>query len=46
MTNVRRLVVTTLLASFLGGCIVHTRRPCRTECFWQNGRKICEKRCN
>jgi hypothetical protein len=45
MTKIRMLVVAALLAS-TASCIVHTARPCRTECWWSHGRKVCEKRCN
>lgn len=46
MTKMRLLVVTALLTSTLAGCIVHRARPCRTECWWSHGRRVCEKRCN
>ncbi len=35
-----------MLATLLTSCIFHSRsRPCRTECFWEKGRRVCEKRC-
>jgi hypothetical protein len=46
MNKTRLFVVTALLAATISGCIVRTARPCRTECWWDHGRKICERRCN
>jgi entry exclusion lipoprotein TrbK len=41
-----RLIITALLASLLTGCFVETRpRPCHTDCWWEHGRRICERRC-
>ena len=44
MKKKRLIVVAALLVSTLAGCFVASR-PCRTECFWDHGRRICEKRC-
>jgi hypothetical protein len=42
----RFVAMAVLIASFATGCFVETRhRPCRTDCWWENGRRICEKRC-
>jgi hypothetical protein len=46
MTKIRMIVVAALLASTAAGCIVRTARPCRTECWWSHGQRVCEKRCN
>ena len=45
MTKIRLFVVAALLASSVTGCIVRTARPCRTECYWSHGHRVCEKRC-
>jgi hypothetical protein len=41
----RMIVVAALLASTIAGCIFYDH-PCRTECFWDHGRRICERRCH
>jgi hypothetical protein len=45
MTKTRVFVVATLLAATLSGCWFRAARPCRTECWWDHGRRVCEKRC-
>ncbi len=46
MTRSRLFVVGTLIAAFATSCFVETRpRPCRTDCWWEHGRRVCEKRC-
>jgi len=46
MKTVKILVVAALLGSFATSCFVETRpRPCRTDCWWEHGRRVCEKRC-
>ncbi len=44
MKNIKILVVAALVASSLASCFVE--RPCRTECFWDHGRRVCERRCH
>lgn len=44
MKKKQMIVVAALLVSTLTGCFFYSR-PCRTECFWDHGRRICEKRC-
>jgi hypothetical protein len=44
MSKIRLLVVAALLAS-TASCVVREARPCRTECWWSHGRRVCEKRC-
>jgi len=39
-----RLGLLAVVASMLGSCVVRSR-PCHTECWWDHGRKICERRC-
>jgi hypothetical protein len=46
MTKTRLFAAAILLAATVSGCIVRTRRPCHTECWWDHGRRVCEKRCN
>ena len=42
MKKTRFLVITTLVASLLSGCIIHTHnRARREECHWDHGRKVC-----
>jgi hypothetical protein len=42
----RWIAAAVLLVSLGTGCFVETRhRPCRTDCWWDHGRRICEKRC-
>jgi hypothetical protein len=46
MSKTRLVVVAALLASILTSCFVETRaRPCRTDCWWEHGRRVCERRC-
>jgi hypothetical protein len=45
MKNFRLVVVLALLAGSLSSCIVHTRPACRTDCWWDHGRRVCERRC-
>jgi hypothetical protein len=44
MSKTRLALVAVLLAATAAGCIVRAR-PCRTDCWWSNGRQICERRC-
>jgi len=46
MSKSRLFVVGALIATFATSCFVETRpRPCHTDCWWDHGRRICEKRC-
>jgi hypothetical protein len=45
MNKTRIFVVAALLAATITGCIVRTSRPCRTECWWDHGQRVCERRC-
>ena len=45
MQKLKWLVAGTLIAGFISGCIVHTRRACHDECWWDHGRRVCERRC-
>jgi hypothetical protein len=45
MQKIRLIVVAALLTATAAGCIVRTARPCRTECWWQHGHRVCAKRC-
>jgi len=40
----RRLLVVLVIAA-IAGCVVRDGRPCRTDCWWDHGRKVCERRC-
>jgi hypothetical protein len=44
MTKTRLLVVAALLAGLATSCIV-AARPCRTDCWWDHGRRVCERHC-
>ena len=37
-------LIAALSIGTLAGCIVRTA-PCHTECWWDHGRKVCERRC-
>jgi hypothetical protein len=39
------VLVLSVTGSFLGGCYVRTARPCRTECHWHRGHKVCDRVC-
>jgi hypothetical protein len=41
----KRMLVLAVLAGIAAGCIVRTGRPCRTDCWWEHGRKVCDRRC-
>ncbi|HEX7701510.1 MAG TPA: hypothetical protein VF403_12325 [Kofleriaceae bacterium] len=46
MRKTRLFVVAALCAGFVTACFVETRpRPCHTDCWWDHGRRVCEKRC-
>jgi hypothetical protein len=41
-----RLLGLAALIGLCSSCFVETRpRPCRTDCWWEHGRRVCEKRC-
>jgi hypothetical protein len=46
MRKAKLLVGATLIAGLISGCIIRSHRPCRTDCWWDHGRKVCERRCN
>jgi hypothetical protein len=46
MSKTKMFVAIALLAGTIAGCIVRTGRPCRTDCWWDHGRRLCERRCN
>ena len=42
MSKLRTFAVAAVLAGLVAGCFVETRhRPCRTDCWWDHGRRIC-----
>jgi len=45
MKKLHLVVVAALLAATAAGCIVRTARPCRTECWWEHGQRVCARRC-
>jgi len=46
MSKARLFIVAALIATFGTSCFVETRpRPCHTDCWWDHGRRVCEKRC-
>lgn len=46
MKITRFTVVAALIAGTLAGCIIRTPAPCRTECWWHHGQRVCERRCS
>ena len=44
MSKTKIAVVVALVASTLTGCFFYSR-PCHTECWWDHGRRVCERRC-
>ena len=46
MTRLQTGLIGVLLATLATSCFVETRpRPCHTDCWWEHGRRVCEKRC-
>lgn len=46
MRKLALFVLMALIAGTLVGCVVRTRgRPCRTDCWWDHGRRVCQNRC-
>ncbi len=44
----RRMIIAGALfaaAATLAGCFWYGR-PCHNECWWDHGRRLCERRCN
>ena len=46
MSKLKIFAAITLLAGTIAGCVVRTGRPCHTDCWWDHGRRLCERRCN
>ncbi len=45
-TRLAMSLLAAFITSFLVSCGGTKAKPCRTECYQEKGRKICEKRCN
>ncbi|MBL0218811.1 MAG: hypothetical protein IPQ07_33665 [Myxococcales bacterium] len=46
MRKIALFLMLTMVAATLAGCFVRARnRPCRTDCWWEHGRRVCDKRC-
>ncbi len=46
MSKTRLIAAAILLAATISGCFVRTGPRCHNECWWDRGRRVCEKRCN
>jgi hypothetical protein len=46
MKKLRWIAALAVLAGTLSSCIVHTGPRCHTDCWWDHGRRVCERRCN
>jgi len=44
MAKGKLLVVAALVMTTLGGCFFWSR-PCRDDCYWDHGRRVCNHRC-
>jgi len=45
MKKTSAVLLVTMIAGFIGGCVVRTGPVCRNECWWDHGRRVCERRC-
>jgi len=45
MKNLKLLAALAVLAGILSSCVVRTAPVCRTDCWWDHGRRVCERRC-
>jgi hypothetical protein len=45
MSKTRWFIVAALIGGTLAGCFISPGPVCRTDCWWDHGRKICERRC-